>query len=130
MLIALHARETPRVANNLLKRCLDFATVDDLHEIDLKIVRKTFKAIGMYKDGLSEHHIIYLKTLANIFGERAASLDSLMGVINETRQNIEVEIEPLLVKKGFIEKSSRGRKITTIGMRYIISYNLLAKDKI
>ena len=123
-MIASHSRETPRIANNLLKRCQDFAIVSDKDTIDKKIVARTFKAIGIYKNGLSEQHIIYLKALANIFNEKSASLESLMGVINETRENIEIEIEPLLVKKSLIEKSSRGRKITSLGMRYINSYNL------
>ncbi|MCK5945967.1 MAG: Holliday junction branch migration DNA helicase RuvB [Mycoplasmataceae bacterium] len=130
MKIALHSKETPRIANNLLKRCQDFATVEDSNVIDMKIINKTFKALGVYKGGLNEHHIIYLKSLANIFNEKSASIESLMGIINESRENIEIEIEPLLVKKSLIEKSSRGRKITTKGMRYISSYNLLDKDNI
>ena len=125
--IAKHARETPRLANNILKRCIDFATVDHIKIIDVKIVNKTFEAIGMYKLGLNESHLIYLKALSEIFECKSASLDSIMGVINETRENVETDIEPILMKYNLIAKTSRGRKITTKGVNYLTTYNLKAR---
>lgn len=124
-LIAEHSRETPRLANNILKRCIDFATVDKLEIIDTKVVKKTFDAIGMYKLGLNESHLIYLKSLSNIFNCSTASIDSIMGVINETRENVETDIEPILMKHNLIVKTSRGRKITTKGVMYLTTYNLV-----
>lgn len=68
-MLASHSRGIPRVANNLLKRTLDFATVSELKEINIGIVKKTFESIGLYKFGLNDLHISYLKTLVDVFSE-------------------------------------------------------------
>lgn len=66
-LIASRSRKIPRIANNLLKRCLDFAIVRDQKIINAKIVKETFDNIGLYEYGLTDHHINYLKLLCDSF---------------------------------------------------------------
>ena len=123
--IADHSKQTPRIANNLLKRCFDFATVKNLKEINLDIVKDTFENIGLFKHGLTEQHIQYLKVLNDTFMDKWASLDAIAGIILETKETIESDIEPILLSLGMLEKSSRGRKITNEGIKYMFTYNLV-----
>ena len=123
-LIAGCSRSTPRILNNILKRCVDFATIKETNTISLNEVKKTLDSIGIYKNGLNDYHLNYLKTLSNIFDETSVSLDTITGIMNETRENIEQMIEPLLLKEQLILKSSRGRKITSKGVIYLTKYNL------
>lgn len=122
--IASHSRGVPRIANNLLKRVNDFVVVGGHKEITQEIVKTAFKNIGMYKFGLSDQHINYLKHLSDIFYESWVSLDSLSGSIGDNKENIEQETEPILLSLGLIEKSSRGRRITNLGVEYITTHNL------
>lgn len=123
-MIASHSRNIPRIANNLLKRSHDFAIVKDVKTINKSVIIETFSNIGLYKYGLTDHHLNYLKLLAENFEDKWTSLDSIIGMIHEERGNIEKDIEPVLLMQGLIEKGPRGRKITTKGVRYTNNYNL------
>ncbi len=120
--IALYSRNIPRIANNLLKRSWDFAVVDNCEEIIIKIVNKTFKNIGLYQNGLNDTHINYLKNLYINFNEKYVSLNLILGFLNEEKNNIEKEIEPILIIQNLIIKNSNGRKITKKGIEYLANY--------
>lgn len=66
-LVASHSRNTPRIANNLLKRINDFMVVQSKDSIDIPLVKKTFVQIGLYEHGLTDHHVEYLKSLIQNF---------------------------------------------------------------
>lgn len=123
-LISHNSRMVPRVANNLLKRTHDFAVVKDSKIIDKDIVLETFESIGLYKLGLLEQHLSYLKLLANNFEEKWVSIDTISGILNEQRNELEKDIEPILISNGLIQKGPRGRKITNEGIHYITTYNI------
>ena len=124
-LIAKSSQLVPRIANNNLKRCIDFAIVKSTKNIDISLVNETFNKIGIYKYGLTDTHIEYLKLLNDSFEGKWVSIDTISGLINEDKYTIETLIEPMLISKMLIEKGSRGRKITTKGVIYITTYNLV-----
>ncbi|NQZ66059.1 MAG: Holliday junction branch migration DNA helicase RuvB [Mycoplasmatales bacterium] len=121
--ISSYSRSTPRVANNLLKRCIDFLTVKKMKTINLEIVNDAFFKMGLYKYGLTDQHIIYLKFLSESFKNNWVSINSISGIINEEKTNIELEIEPLLISNELIKKGTRGRQITEKGISYIDEWN-------
>ncbi|CAM9095662.1 Holliday junction branch migration DNA helicase RuvB [Mycoplasma marinum] len=123
--IAKYSKLIPRIANNLLKRCNDFCISDNQDEINVKTVNKTFNFLGLYKYGLDETHIQYIKALGEIFNEKWASIDAISGIIGEEKDNIETNIEPILLKRKLLIKSSRGRKLTSEGIQYLTKYNLI-----
>ena len=118
------SKKTPRIANNLIKRIIDFATIENLKNLDAYIVKKTFESLGLYKHGLSDAHIEYLKVLAETFDCKSTSLESISSVLIEDRKSIETNIEPILLSRKFIRKGSRGRQITNEGIEYLTTYNL------
>ena len=117
--IAIHSRQTPRIANNLLKRVYDFAIYEETKEITLKIVKKAFGFIGVFKFGLYITQIEYLKVLHEVFNESYGSLEAISSIVRDDRYTIVNELEPILLLYKLIEKSPRGRKITQAGIEYL-----------
>ncbi|WP_373457090.1 Holliday junction branch migration DNA helicase RuvB [Mycoplasma sp. 3686d] len=123
-IIASYSRSTPRIANHLLSRIKDFAISLNNGIIDNKIIKKTFNFLELYPLGLSKDHIEYLQVLREGFDEKAVSLDVITGLISTSKDNILNDIEPILLYFKLIEKNSRGRKITSKGVDYLIKEKL------
>lgn len=123
-IIASFSQETPRIANHLIKRIIDFANYYNNGEITNEIIFKTFKNLSIYQDGLNDLHIEYLNLLFNSFEKKSVSIDVIVSLLNESKKMIIDEIEPTLLLKKYIIKSSRGRKITSLGVQYIQKHNL------
>ncbi len=123
-IIVDYSKQTPRITNNLIKRIIDFATIEDTNVLSLSLVKTTFESLGLYKHGLSDSHLEYLKILAEVFDGKSASIESISAVLIEDKKSIESNIEPILLNKKFISKSARGRMITTKGINYLTTYNL------
>ncbi|QZE12560.1 Holliday junction branch migration DNA helicase RuvB [Mycoplasma sp. Ms02] len=120
-LIAEHSRKTPRIANHLLKRCNDLMFAKKLQTLSLKNVAEVFKNLEIFKFGLNREHIDFLKTLRESFNEKWVSLDTVVNIVSSSKDNILKEIEPVLLSNNLIEKSSRGRRITSHGVDYLLS---------
>lgn len=123
-LIAEYSRSTPRLANHLLKRINDFSISQEQKEIDKRIIMKTFKNLDLYEFGLTKDHIEYMSILKDGFEEKCVSLDTLCGLLLNSKENIINEIEPILLYLKLIEKNSRGRRITSKGIDYLIRQKL------
>ena len=116
--VASFSQMVPRIANNLLKRVRDFSVVEK-QSISKQFIIDTFMKIGVYSKGLTESHVQYLKLLKENFANKWVALDTILGILHETKQNVETEIEPLLMKNNLIKKSSRGRLITPEGKEFL-----------
>jgi len=110
--IALRSRGTPRVANRILKRVRDFAQVQKSKNITLNQASDSLDSIGVDKNGLEEMDRKILNNLIFKFNGGPTGGKSLAISVNEDLQTIEDVYEPYLIKEGFIERTSRGRKAT------------------
>ena len=110
--IALRSRGTPRVANRILKRVRDFAQVQKSKKITINQAIESLDSIGIDKNGLEEMDRKILKNLISKFNGGPTGGKSLAISVNEDLQTIEDVYEPYLIKEGFIERTSRGRKAT------------------
>ena len=110
--IALRSRGTPRVANRILKRVRDFAQVQKSKKITLPQASESLDSIGVDKNGLEEMDRKILNNLIFKFNGGPTGGKSLAISVNEDLQTIEDVYEPYLIKEGFIERTSRGRKAT------------------
>ncbi|RIV16761.1 Holliday junction branch migration DNA helicase RuvB [Mycoplasmopsis gallopavonis] len=119
--IASYSRYTPRVANHLLERVYDFALAENQGIINEKIIKKTFKSLDLYQFGLTKDHIEYLNILNDGFNRSYVSLDTIIGLTAHNKDTLINEIEPILLYHKFIDKNSRGRKITKLGVEYLKS---------
>ena len=110
--IALRSRGTPRVANRILRRVRDFAQVQKSKKITINQAIESLENIGIDKNGLEEMDRKILKNLISKFNGGPTGGKSLAISVNEDLQTIEDVYEPYLIKEGFIERTSRGRKAT------------------
>tara|TARA_Y100000746_G_C15440899_1_gene422843 strand:+ start:502 stop:1506 length:1005 start_codon:yes stop_codon:yes gene_type:complete len=107
--IASRSRGTPRIANRILKRTRDFADVKSNGLITENIVKEALDALGIDNLGLDEMDINILKALVFNFNGGPVGLDSLGVVVSENPKTIEEVYEPFLIKKGFLQRTARGR---------------------
>ena len=110
--IALRSRGTPRIANRILKRARDFAEINNKGNISIDIAKETLTRLGIDENGLDDMDRKILDSLVNTFDGGPVGLESLSVAISEDSKTIEEVYEPYLIKEGFIERTSRGRKAT------------------
>lgn len=65
--IAQYSSNTPRIANNLLKRIRDYMVVNEKEQITNNMIKKIFQKIGLFYLGINEHQMEYLNILYNDF---------------------------------------------------------------
>ena len=117
-LLASRARGTPRIVNRLLRRARDLAVVDGEGQITDAIAWDTLKRLGIDEAGLEEMDRRILGVLARNAGQ-PVGLKTLSAAVDESEDTIEEVFEPHLLRKGFVQKTARGRLITAAGFRAI-----------
>lgn len=116
--IAVASRGTPRIALSNLRKCCDWALVENDGVISETIVQKAFSVALINKDGLNRNDIKYLNALRE--RTRPIGLKNLSEILAIDRLTIENTIEPYLHESGFIEKKTNGRVLTSIGLSKLI----------
>ncbi len=119
MLICRRSRGVPRIANNILKRIVDWQTVHQLTTVDLVQVEEFLLKLGIYDKGLTKTDLTYLRSLR----QGSLSLSSLSAILMEEPETLELVTEPFLLHLGFIEKDSSGRKLTPKGRQFLETFD-------
>ncbi len=116
--IAGRSRQTPRIANYLLRRVRDYAQMHKL-DIDHATVSKAFSMLGLDDNGLSSNDIAIMKALRDKFSGGPAGIKNLAAATGEDEGTIEDVVEPYLIQLGLIERTPRGRVLTDKGRDYL-----------
>lgn len=126
--ISLRARRTPRVGLRLLRRIYDHALVY-FHEnkqksagqeqVDADLCDRIFKTMKIDQIGLTSIDRDFLKVMAENYHGGPVGLKPLAAILSEDLVTLEESIEPFLVREGLIQKTSRGRVLTTRGAQHI-----------
>lgn len=111
LMVARCSRGTPRIAKKLFRRIRDFAQVHNNNQATTQLIEKALEFLGIDHEGLSvvDHQII--KTILNHFNGGPVGLETIASMIGEDAQTIEDVYEPFLMRRGYLEKTSRGRQI-------------------
>jgi Holliday junction DNA helicase RuvB len=117
--IARRARGTPRIAGRLLRRVRDFAHVDGAKAIDRKLADRALGELEVDEAGLDAMDRRYLKTIAESYGGGPVGVDTLAAALSEPRDAIEDIIEPFLIQKGFLQRTPRGRVLTSTAFTHL-----------
>ncbi|MEY3561893.1 MAG: Holliday junction branch migration helicase RuvB [Actinomycetota bacterium] len=117
--LASRSRGTPRIANRLLRRVRDFAAVNQHVAVDISSVTGAMDLFEIDAHGLDRIDRQILKLLATQFSAKPVGLSTLAVAIGEEPDTIESVIEPYLIRIGFIQRTPRGREITTAGIAHI-----------
>lgn len=118
--IAQRSRGTPRKANNLLRWARDFATVHHVSgSITSDIIRRALEMLEVDRLGLDRQDRRYLETLLKVFAGGPAGIQALGHTMNVPPDTLEDEVEPFLLRLGFIQRTPRGRCITTAALEHL-----------
>ena len=117
--IARRARGTPRIAGRLLRRVRDFAAVAGAASIDRAIADKALAALEVDAAGLDAMDRRYLTTIARNYGGGPVGVETLAAALSEPRDAIEDIIEPYLIQCGLLQRTPRGRLITSHAFRHL-----------
>jgi Holliday junction DNA helicase RuvB len=111
LLIAQCARGTPRIAKRIVRRVRDFAQVKNKNVVDDTLITKALEFLGIGTDGLTTIDYLLLKKMIEHFNGGPVGLETLASLIGEDKDTIEDVYEPYLLRKGYLEKTPRGRQI-------------------
>ncbi|MFL6798799.1 MAG: Holliday junction branch migration DNA helicase RuvB [Xanthobacteraceae bacterium] len=117
--IARRARGTPRIAGRLLRRVRDFALVDGTSSIDRLAADRALNRLEVDGSGLDAMDRRYLTTIAQSYGGGPVGIETIAAALSEPRDAIEEIIEPFLIQKGFMQRTPRGRLLTTHAFRHL-----------
>ncbi len=117
--IATSSRQTPRVANRILKRVRDYASIKDATTISEDLAKEALTLYEIDHLGLepTDRHI--LATLIHKFRGGPAGIQALAAVTGEEIQTIEDVYEPYLIQLGFLARTPRGRVVTEAGFTHL-----------
>jgi Holliday junction DNA helicase RuvB len=117
--IARRARGTPRIAGRLLRRVRDFASVDGKSAIDRAVADRALGALEVDAAGLDAMDRRYLTTIAMNYGGGPVGVETMAAALSEPRDAIEDIIEPFLIQRGFVQRTPRGRLLTSHAFRHL-----------
>ncbi len=107
--IANRARGTPRIANNLLQWCRDYAQVRAKGVITADAASSALAMLDIDGDGLDEMDKRILETVIFRFGGGPVGLGSLAVAIGEDAGTLEEVHEPFLIMRGYLQRTPQGR---------------------
>ncbi len=110
-IIGMCARGTPRIAKKILRRVRDFAQVQGISNISTTLVTQALNFLGIEEEGLTKIDILLLQKIIENFNGGPVGLETLAALIGEDTETIEMVYEPFLLRKGYLEKTARGRQI-------------------
>ena len=117
--IAKRSRGTPRIAIRLLKRIIDFSIVNEEDKIDLKSAKESLKKMKIDSEGLDYMDRKYMNCIAYDFHGGPVGVETLSAALLEHKDIIEDVIEPYLMQRGLVQRTSRGRILSQKGHEHI-----------
>ena len=117
--IARRSRGTPRVAGRLLRRVRDFEGVLFSEVIDAKAADAALGRLEVDNLGLDAMDKRYFTCIARNYSGGPVGVDTLAAALSEQRDVIEEVIEPYLLQQGFIDRTPRGRVLSSNAYDYL-----------
>jgi Holliday junction DNA helicase RuvB len=117
--IARRARGTPRIAGRLLRRVRDFALVAGRNAIDRAVADGALVELEVDAAGLDAMDRRYLTMIAENYAGGPVGIETIAAALSEPRDAIEEIIEPFLIQRGFLQRTPRGRLLTSHAFRHL-----------
>ena len=117
--IARRSRGTPRIANRLLKRVRDFAQVEDDGTVSGTVAERHLERLEVDRYGLDPLDRKILLTIQEKFDGGPVGVNTIAAALGEERDTIEELYEPYLMQIGFLDRTSRGRRITSRALEHL-----------
>ncbi len=117
-LISTRSRYTPRIANRILKRVRDFATIEGSDTVTKGIAEKAFSFLEIDELGLEPADRRIIEVLIHRFVGGPVGIQALASAVSEDEDTILDLYEPYLLQLGLLERTPRGRVATTLAYRH------------
>ena len=110
--IARRSRGTPRIANNRLRWVRDYAQTKADGIVTMGVTGAALEMLGIDKTGMDSLDREYLQTMIRVFEGGPVGIDALAHTMNTSKDTLEDEVEPFLLRNGFVVRTPRGRMVT------------------
>ena len=117
--IATRSRSTPRLANNRLRWVRDYATSKSDGTISRLVAEAALDMQGIDTRGLDGQDRRYLETIARVFHGGPAGVEAVGHTMNLAIDTLVDEVEPFLLRSGYVIRTPRGRRITEAGYKHL-----------
>ena len=118
--IARRSRGTPRIANRLLRRVIDYAQVNQ-SVIDQDMADRALSLLQVDHYGLDDLDRRLIQIMYEQFDSGPVGIESLAATLGEDKGTIEDVIEPYLLQTGLIVRTPRGRQLTDKAIEHHLS---------
>jgi len=110
--IASRSRGTPRIANRLLRRVRDYATVRGDGVVNARTAETALEIFEVDSRGLDKVDRYILEAIIDKFHGGPVGLSTLAIAVGEETETVEDAYEPFLLQEGLIQRTPRGRVAT------------------
>lgn len=110
--IARRSRGTPRIANRLLRRVRDYASVRADGQVDADTADTALEVFEVDQVGLDKVDRAILHAIIEKFDGGPVGLSTLSIAVGEDPETVEDAYEPFLILEGLIQRTPRGRIAT------------------
>lgn len=117
--IAKRGRDTPRIANALLRRARDYAQVMSSGTLTESVVAEAMEIEEVDDKGLEALDREYMRVMDEVYHEKPVGIKALAATMREDVANLEDVVEPYLLKLGYVARTPKGRWLTDKGREYI-----------
>jgi holliday junction DNA helicase RuvB len=117
--IAKRSRRTPRIVNRILKRVSDFATVEGMKKIDLRITRFALEKLEIDDLGLDDMDRKFITTIISKYNGGPVGIKTIAISVGEEIDTLEDYYEPFLVQSGLLKRTPRGRVAMPLAYQHL-----------
>jgi len=119
LVIGKRSRGTPRIANRLLRRVRDFATVHGDGVVTEELADMALNKLDVDPLGLDYMDRKILSIVIDQFGGGPVGVKTIAVACSEEVRTIEEIYEPYLIQCGFMKRTSRGRVATARAYQHL-----------
>ena len=117
--IARRARGTPRIANNLVNFCRDYAQQRGDGIITQKMAAAALELLEIDQRGLDEMDKQIMRMMAENYRGGPVGLGTVAVAVSEEAHTLEEVHEPFLIQEGYLQRTAQGRVLTQKGWHAI-----------
>ena len=117
--IARRARGTPRIANNLVNFCRDYASEKMKGKITQPAAAAALELLEIDAAGLDEMDKRMLRVMAENYAGGPVGMSTIAIAVGEETETLEEVHEPFLIQEGYLQRTAQGRILTARGYQAI-----------
>lgn len=117
--IARRARGTPRIANNLVNFCRDYAQQRSSGTITKDNAAAALELLEIDVRGLDEMDKQMMRVMAENYRGGPVGLGTVAVAVGEEAHTLEEVHEPFLIQEGYLQRTAQGRVLTEKGWHVV-----------